>query len=122
MFRLVSIVSIVSSLAVCFLCFQPSSALPTTTTMSATTPESTSYFNGSFTAPGLPVFQRTITGHKEDGLGHFLVSDNGDHRIIRTAAGFNYEGAQSVMYGTFEVPLDITGVDDLSAIHEGYKV
>lgn len=94
--------------------------------MSGTTPASTSnsssYFNGSFTAPGLPVFQRTITGHKEDGLGYFLVSDNGDHRVIRNAAGFNYEAAQSVMYGTFEVPLDITGVDDLGAIRDGYKV
>lgn len=87
-----------------------------------TTTNETSYFNGSFTAPGLPVFKRTITGHHEDGLGHFLVSDSGDHRISRKAAGFPYEAAQAVMYGTFEMPVNINGVDDLDAVREGYKV
>lgn len=87
-----------------------------------TTPNEASYFNGSLTAPGLPVFRRTITGHQEDGLGHFLVSDSGDHRIARKAEGFNYEAAQAVMYGTFEMPVNINGVGDLNAIREGYKV
>lgn len=87
-----------------------------------TTTDETSFFNGSLTAPGLPVFRRTVTGHHEDGLGHFLVSDFGDHRIVRKAAGFPYEAAQAVMYGTFEMPVNINGVDDLDAIHERYKV
>lgn len=98
------------------------SSHPTSTMTLETTTNETSYFNGSFTAPGLPVFKRTITGHDQDGLGHFLVSDSGDHRIARKAAGFPYEAAQAVMYGTFEMPVSINGVHDLDAIREGYKV
>lgn len=104
------------------LCIHPLSALPTSTMATSTPAQEPSYFNGSFTAPGLPVFRRTVTGHQADGLGHFLISDNGDHRVVRKAEGFNYEAAQAVLYGSFEVPTDINGVDDIDAIRQGYTV
>ncbi|KAK5046223.1 hypothetical protein LTR84_008366 [Exophiala bonariae] len=81
-----------------------------------------SYFGEAFTAPGLPRFTRTITGHDEqDGSTRFLVRDEGDHQVVRKAKGFDFEAAQTVLYATFGVPVDLKDNDDIRAVREGYK-
>lgn len=90
--------------------------------MAGTQTEPRSYFGDAFTAPGLPVFQRTATGHHGDGKAYFLIRDHGDHRQVRTVSGFNFEAAETNIYNTFESPLDLNEDDDLHAAQHGWKV
>jgi hypothetical protein len=81
--------------------------------------QTTSYFGDRFTAPGLPEFKRTITGHKEDGLAYFVVRDNGDNRHVRKAAGFGFEAAEANIYTTFDSPVNLNEDNDLrGSLHE----
>ena len=91
----------------------------TSTSTTASTGDS-SYFGASFTAPGLPVIKRTITGHREDGSTHFIVRDNGDHQVIRKGKGM--EAAQTVLYSTFGMPVDINKDDDVKAAAQDWQV
>ncbi|KAH8898125.1 hypothetical protein GQ53DRAFT_837115 [Thozetella sp. PMI_491] len=80
-----------------------------------------SYFGDAFTAPGLPVFRRTITGHRQDGKACFVVQDNGDHRVVRRAPGFDFEAAETNLYTTFGSPVNLNNDDDLGAAQNEWK-
>ena len=83
---------------------------------------SQSYFGDSFTAPGLPIFQRTITGHHDDGKAYFVGRDNGDKRTIRTVPGSVFEAAEANLYCTFGGKVDLNNDDDLIAAQIDWKV
>jgi hypothetical protein len=86
------------------------------------TSQTTSYFGNAFTAPGLPVFRRTITGHHDDGKAYLVVQDNGDHQQVRKSPGFNFEAAETSMFCTFGSPVDLNDDDDIKAAHSDWQV
>lgn len=68
-----------------------------------------------FPAPGLRATQRLITGHsEEDGKGHFLVTDRGDHHRIM---GEN-QAVANILYSTQENPVDLNDSKDIQYARE----
>ena len=67
------------------------------------------FITNGFPAPGLRECKRLITGHGEDGKGHFLVTDTGDHHRVM---GQN-QAIASILYSTTENPVDLNGDVDV---------
>ena len=72
------------------------------------------FITDGFPAPGLRKTQRLITGHGEDGKGHFLATDAGDHHRIMGEG----QAVAVIPYSTTENPVDLNDNVDISAAQE----
>ena len=72
------------------------------------------FITDGFPAPGLRKTQRLITGHGEDGKGHFLATDAGDHHRVMGEA----QAVAVIPYSTKENPVDLNGNVDISFAKE----
>ncbi|CDM37417.1 hypothetical protein DTO013E5_7483 [Penicillium roqueforti] len=80
-----------------------------------TTTAAINFITDGFPAPGLRATQRLITGNKEeDGKGHFLVTDNGDHHRVM---GEN-QAVANIIYSTHENPVDLNEDKDIKYAKE----
>ncbi|OQE10141.1 hypothetical protein PENFLA_c090G05285 [Penicillium flavigenum] len=80
-----------------------------------TTTAAINFITEGFPAPGLRPTQRLITGNKEeDGKGHFLVTDNGDHHRVM---GEN-QAVANIIYSTNENPVDLNDDKDIKYAQE----
>ncbi|KAF5566611.1 cupin domain-containing protein [Fusarium napiforme] len=70
---------------------------------SSAAPQTPEYYVGTFPAPGLRQIVRHITGHREDGKAHFLVSDHGEHYRFM---GEN-KAVANIIYSTQETPVNL---------------
>lgn len=68
------------------------------------------FITEGFPAPGLRKTQRLITGNGEDGKGHFLATDAGDHHRIMGEG----QAVAVIPYSTKENPVDLNGNVDVS--------
>lgn len=68
------------------------------------------FITEGFPAPGLRKTQRLITGHGEDGKGHFLATDAGDHHRVMGEG----QAVAIIPYSTKENPVDLNGNVDVS--------
>ena len=67
------------------------------------------FITEGFPAPGLRKTQRLITGHGEDGKGHFLATDAGDHHRVMGEG----QAVAVIPYSTKENPVDLNGNVDV---------
>ncbi|KAL8702746.1 MAG: hypothetical protein Q9201_004085 [Fulgogasparrea decipioides] len=72
------------------------------------------FITDGFPALGLRKTQRLITGHGEDGKGHFLVTDNGDHHRVMG----EQQAVAVIPYSTKENPVELNGDVDVSFARE----
>ena len=80
-----------------------------------TTTAAINFITDGFPAPGLRPVQRLITGNKEeDGKGHFLVTDAGDHHRVM---GEN-QAVANIIYSTNENPVDLNEDKDIKFSQE----
>ena len=68
------------------------------------------FITEGFPAPGLRKTQRLITGHGEDGKGHFLATDAGDHHRVMGEG----QAVAAIPYSTNENPVDLNGNVDIT--------
>ena len=68
------------------------------------------FITEGFPAPGLRKTQRLITGHGEDGKGHFLATDAGDHHRVMGEG----QAVAVIPYSTKENPVDLNGNVDVN--------
>jgi hypothetical protein len=75
-----------------------------------TTTAAIDFITDGFPAPGLRGTQRLITGNKEDdGLGHFVVTDTGDHHRVMGQS----QAVANIIYSTAENPVDLNDEKDI---------
>lgn len=72
------------------------------------------FITEGFPAPGLRRTKRLITGHGEDGKGHFLVTDTGDHHRVMG----EQQAVAMIPYSTKENPVELTGDVDVNFARE----
>ena len=72
------------------------------------------FITDGFPAQGLRKTQRLITGHGEDGKGHFLATDAGDHHRVMGEG----QAVAVIPYSTKENPVDLNGNVDISFAKE----
>lgn len=72
------------------------------------------FITEGFPAPGLRKTQRLITGYGEDGKGHFLATDTGDHHRIMGEG----QAVAVIPYSTKGNPVDLNGNVDVSFARE----
>ena len=67
------------------------------------------FITDGYPAPGLRKCQRLITGHGEDGKGHFLVTDAGDHHRVMGEK----QAVAVIPYSTKETPVELNDDADM---------
>ena len=68
------------------------------------------FITEGFPAPGLRRTQRLITGNGEDGKGHFLATDAGDHHRVMGEG----QAVAVIPYSTKGNPVDLNGNADVN--------
>ena len=67
------------------------------------------FITSGYPAPGLRKTQRLITGHGDDGKGHFIVTDAGDHHRVMGEK----QAVAVIPYSTKETPVELNGDVDV---------
>lgn len=72
------------------------------------------FITDGFPAQGLRKTQRLITGYGEDGKGHFLTTDAGDHHRVMGEG----QAVAVIPYSTKENPVELNGNVDINFAKE----